>query len=40
VYTVRRPAPVGIGRGIEPNHARVYAGRFVRVDFLIDTGIR
>jgi hypothetical protein len=40
VYAVRRPPPLGIGRGIEPNHARVYAGRFVRVDFLIDTGIR
>ena len=40
VYAVRRPPPVGIGRGIEPNHARVYARRFVRVDFLIDTGIR
>jgi hypothetical protein len=40
VYAVRRPPPLGIGRGIEPNHARVYARRFVRVDFLIDTGIR
>jgi hypothetical protein len=40
VYAVRRPGPLGIGRGIEPNHARVYAGRFVRVDFSIDTGIR
>jgi hypothetical protein len=40
VYAVRRPAPVGIGRGLEPDHARVYAGRFVRVDFSIDTGIR
>ena len=40
VYSVRRPPPVGLGRGIEPNHARVYAGRFVRVDFSIDTGIR
>jgi len=40
VYAVRRPGPLGIGREIEPNHARVYAGRFVRVDFSIDTGIR
>jgi hypothetical protein len=40
VYAVRRPATVGIGRGIEPDHARVYARRFVRVDFSIDTGIR
>ena len=40
VYAVRRPPPLGIGRGIEPNHARVFARRFVRVDFLIDTGIR
>jgi len=39
-YAVRRPGPVGIGRGIEPDHARVYARRFVRVDFSIDTGIR
>jgi hypothetical protein len=40
MYAVRRPPPLGIGRGIEPNHARVYARRFVRVDFSIDTGIR
>jgi hypothetical protein len=40
VYAVRRPGTVGIGRGIEPNRARVYGGRFVRVDFSIDTGIR
>ncbi|MEN3312380.1 MAG: hypothetical protein V7645_1709 [Actinomycetota bacterium] len=40
VYAVRRPAAVGIGRGLEPGHARVYAARFVRVDFSIDTGIR
>jgi hypothetical protein len=40
VYAVRRPASVGIGRGIEPDHARVYARRFVRIDFSIDTGIR
>jgi hypothetical protein len=40
VYAVRRSASVGIGRGIEPDHARVYARRFVRIDFSIDTGIR
>jgi hypothetical protein len=40
VYAVRRPGSMGIGRGIEPNHARVYTGRFARVDFSIDTGIR
>lgn len=40
VYAVRRPGSMGIGRGIEPNRARVYAGRFRRVDFSIDTGIR
>ena len=40
VYAVRRPGSMGIGRGIEPNRARVYADRFSRVDFSIDTGIR
>ena len=40
VYAVRRPGSPGIGRGIEPNRARVYGRRFVRVDFSIDTGIR
>ena len=40
VYAVRRPGSMGIGLGIEPNRARVYAGRFGRVDFSIDTGIR
>jgi len=42
VYAVRlttgqRPR---IGRGLEPARARVAAGRFRRVDFSIDTGIR
>jgi hypothetical protein len=41
LYAVRRPAPTDpIGRGLEPDHARVRAGRFMRVDFSIDTGIR
>src|SRR6266567_6677476 len=40
LYAVRRPGSVTIGRGMEPDHARVYARRFVRVNFSIDTGIR
>jgi hypothetical protein len=40
LYTVRRPGPTALGRKLAPNHVRVYAGRFVRVDFSIDTGIR
>jgi hypothetical protein len=41
LYAVRRPgAADSIGRGLEPDHARVRAGRFMRVDFSIDTGIR
>jgi hypothetical protein len=41
LYAVRRPGPTDpIGRGLEPDHARVRAGRFMRVDFSIDTGIR
>ncbi len=40
LYAVRRPGSVAIGRGMEPDHARVYARRFVRVNFSIDTGIR
>jgi hypothetical protein len=40
VYRVSRTASRGIGRGLEPRQARVQAGRFVRVDFSIDTGIR
>jgi hypothetical protein len=41
LYSVKRAGPVGkIGRGLEPDHARVRAGRLVRVDFSIDTGIR
>jgi len=34
-YSVRLP-----GRSLDPVQARVRAGRFVRVDFSIDTGIR
>jgi hypothetical protein len=40
VYSVRRPGTVTLGRRLEPDHARVRTGRFVRVDFSIDTGIR
>jgi hypothetical protein len=40
LYTVRRPGAITIGRKLSPNHARVYARRFARVDFSIDTGIR
>jgi hypothetical protein len=40
IWSVRRAASAGVDRGLEPNRVRVYAGRFVRVDFSIDTGIR
>jgi len=40
VYRVWRNVTTGIGRGIEPKTVRVWPGRFVRVDFSIDTGIR
>ena len=37
VRLARRPA---IGRGLSPTTVRVLRGRFSRVDFFIDTGIR
>jgi len=40
LYRVRRAAATGIDHRLEPNDARVRAGRFVRIDFSIDTGIR
>lgn len=40
VYAVRRAGSAPIDRGLEPNRVRVHAGRFTRVDFSIDTGIR
>jgi hypothetical protein len=40
LYSVRRPGATAIGRKLEPGRARVYAGRSVRIDFFIDTGIR
>jgi hypothetical protein len=40
-YGVRRPAATGaFDTKLEPNHARVYAGRLGHIDFAIDTGIR
>jgi hypothetical protein len=39
-YSVRLPEKPAIGRDLEPVRARVRAGRFVRIDFSIDTGIR
>jgi hypothetical protein len=40
LYTVRRARSTGIDRKLDPNRARVFARRFARVDFSIDTGIR
>ncbi len=40
LYSVRRAGASGFDRRLEPNAARVRSGRFVRVDFSIDTGIR
>ena len=40
VYSVRRAIASSIDRKLEPNLVRVYAGRYIRVDFSIDTGIR
>jgi hypothetical protein len=40
VYTMRPAGSATIGRGAEPPKARVVAGRFRRVDFFVDTGIR
>jgi hypothetical protein len=40
VYTVRRPSATAFDRKLDPNRVRIYAGRFSRVDFAIDTGIR
>ena len=40
-YGVRRAiSAAAIDRKLNPNRARVYAGRLTRVDFSIDTGIR
>jgi hypothetical protein len=40
LYSVRLQVKQRIGRGLQPEHARVMASRFRRVDFFIDTGIR
>jgi hypothetical protein len=39
-YTVRLPVRPAIGRGLEPPSVLVRAGRYVRADFALDTGIR
>jgi hypothetical protein len=39
-YSVRRPGAAILDRKLEPDRARVRMGRFTRVDFAIDTGIR
>ena len=40
LYQVSRAVGSKIGRGLEPDQASVRLGRFVRIDFSIDTGIR
>jgi hypothetical protein len=40
LYAVRLTPKPSIGRGLEPVRARVVRGRFRRLDFSIDTGIR
>ena len=40
LYAVRLKVKQKIGRGLQPERARVFANRFRRVDFSIDTGIR
>jgi hypothetical protein len=39
-YAVRLPGKLGLGRIVKPQTARVLRGRYTRVDFSIDTGIR
>jgi hypothetical protein len=39
-YLVRRPSATTVDRKLEPNRVRVRAGRIIRIDFSIDTGIR
>jgi hypothetical protein len=39
-YSVRVARTAAIGRGLTPRTVRVVRGRFLRVDFSIDTGIR
>ena len=40
LYSVRLQVKQRIGRGLQPERARVMTNRFRRVDFSIDTGIR
>jgi hypothetical protein len=40
VYTVAPAHARTIGRGLDPTHVRVLAGRFRRVEFAYDSGIR
>ena len=40
LYAVRLQVKQQIGRGLQPERARVARNRFRRVDFSIDTGIR
>jgi hypothetical protein len=40
IYGVALTTTPRIGRGLEPDHARVRRGRYLRLDFSIDTGIR
>lgn len=40
LYRVRRTVSTAVGRGLEPDQARVQRGRLTRIDFSIDTGIR
>ena len=40
LYAVRIAAPQPVGRGLEPARAQVASGRFTRLDFSLDTGIR
>jgi hypothetical protein len=40
LYAVRLPGKPALGRIVKPQTARVLRGRYSRVDFSIDTGIR
>jgi hypothetical protein len=40
LYSVRTTGATRIGRGLRPARVRVRPGRFDRIDFFIDTGIR
>jgi hypothetical protein len=39
-WSVRRAVSAAVDKRLDPNRVRVFARRFVRVDFSIDTGIR